>query len=415
MVQVLSKSGKPLMQCENVVARLLLKQGKARVKHTLPFTIKLNYETTEYVQWLLLAVDTGSTFIGTAVGNEKNEIIYMAKTEIRNDVTNNMKARSKYRRNRRNRKTRYRKARWLNRKNSIKNDRFSPTMISKINAHMREITLVCSILPISEVKIETGNFDPHALKNPEVLKDKSLYQHGLNYGFANSRAFVLDRDGYKCQNKGCKNKNKTLHAHHIIYKRDGGSDEPSNLITLCVCCHDAVHDNSIKLNIKGKKKGQLKHATQMNSIRIQLLKLLPEAKQTFGFITKEHRQLIGLPKEHYFDAVAIISGVNPVTFKVKDVLIKKCVAKGDYQLTKGSRGETKLLVGKFEGFRKFDKVKYKGVECFVKGKMSTGYMILMDINGKNIEFKPMAKYTTTKRISARKSILVISKKMEEVA
>jgi antitoxin HicB len=31
----------------------------------------------------------------------------------------------------------------------------------------------------------------------------------------------------------------------------------------------------------------------MNSIRVQLLKRLPEAEQTFGYITKEHRQLYG--------------------------------------------------------------------------------------------------------------------------
>ena len=42
----------------------------------------------------------------------------------------------------------------------------------------------------------------------------------------------------------------------------------------------------------------------MNSIRIQLLKRT-HAEETFGFVTKEHRQLMGLPKEHYFDAVAI--------------------------------------------------------------------------------------------------------------
>ena len=32
MVYVISKSGKPLMPCENVIARLLLKSGRAKVK-----------------------------------------------------------------------------------------------------------------------------------------------------------------------------------------------------------------------------------------------------------------------------------------------------------------------------------------------------------------------------------------------
>ena len=49
MVYVISKDGNPLMSCCNVIARLLLKQGKAQVKKREPFTIKLNYETTTRV------------------------------------------------------------------------------------------------------------------------------------------------------------------------------------------------------------------------------------------------------------------------------------------------------------------------------------------------------------------------------
>jgi cold shock CspA family protein len=62
-----------------------------------------------------------------------------------------------------------------------------------------------------------------------------------------------------------------------------------------------LHKGEIVLKKIGKKKGQLKHATQMNSIRVQLLKKLYCA-ETFGFITKEHRYLLDLPKEHYCDA-----------------------------------------------------------------------------------------------------------------
>ena len=54
MVYVISKSGKPLMPCENVIARLLLKNGKARVKKKCPFIIQLTYDSTEYVQDVVL-------------------------------------------------------------------------------------------------------------------------------------------------------------------------------------------------------------------------------------------------------------------------------------------------------------------------------------------------------------------------
>jgi hypothetical protein len=143
-----------------------------------------------------------------------------------------MTQRSKYRRNRRNRKTRYRKPRWNNRKNSIRKDRFSPTMTSKINSHLKEINFVKSILPITKLILETANFDSHALKNPSVLSNKWLYQKGINYGFANTKAYVLNRDNYKCQHCKGKSKESRLEVHHIIFRSNGGSDEESNLITL---------------------------------------------------------------------------------------------------------------------------------------------------------------------------------------
>lgn len=62
MVYVISQDSKPLMPCSNPIARLLLKQGKAKVKRREPFTIKLIYETTDYTQDLTLGVDTGSGF-----------------------------------------------------------------------------------------------------------------------------------------------------------------------------------------------------------------------------------------------------------------------------------------------------------------------------------------------------------------
>lgn len=115
MVYVIAQDDKPLMPCSNSIARLLLKQGKAKVKKREPFTIKLTYETTNYTQDLTLGVDTGSGAIGAAVSGDNGDIVYMSEVAVRNDITDKMTRRAKYRRNRRNRKTRYRKARWLNR------------------------------------------------------------------------------------------------------------------------------------------------------------------------------------------------------------------------------------------------------------------------------------------------------------
>src|SRR5574344_589672 len=416
MVYVINYDNQPLMPCSNVIARLLLKQGKAKVKRKTPFTIKLTYQTDNYTQNLTLGIDTGSSKIGSAVVKENGDIVYLSQIEIRNDIADKMKQRSKYRRNRRNRKTRYRKARWLNRKNSIKKDRFSPTMISKINSHIKEIEYVKSILPIHNLVLETGTFDTHLMKNPDLYNPKYRhwgYQQGANYGFENTKAKVLNRDNYTCQCCKGKRKDSKLEVHHIIYRCNGGSDEEENLITLCHSCHFDLHHGNLKLNLKGIKNGSLKHATQMNSIRIQLLNIY-ECEETFGYITKENRQNLGLPKEHHMDAVVIASGGEKVNFKQDVLYIKQCVSCGDYQQSKGIRSEQRIPTNKICGFRKFDKVKYFGKEYFIKGRMSSGYAILMDIEGNKIDFSDMPKGFKTpklsncKRISARKTWIVDS-------
>jgi hypothetical protein len=413
-VYVISKHGKPLMPTTPARARKMLRDGKAKCIRREPFTIKLLFDTSSYTQPITLGVDTGSSHIGSAVVKENGDIIYLSQIEIRNDITDKMKQRSKYRRNRRNRKTRYRPARWLNRKNSIKKDRFSPTMISKVNSHVKEIEFVKSILPIKNIILETGNFDTHALKNPAVLKNKWLYQKGINYGFSNTKSYVLDRDNYTCQHCKGKSKDSKLEVHHIIFRRNGGSDEENNLICLCKICHDKLHKGEISLNKKGKIKSQLKHATQMNSIRIQLLKIYSTAKETFGYITKEHRQFMELSKEHYNDAIAIASlnnientGCLNTRYLIDNIIYKKCISKGDFQQSKGIRSEQKIPTGKIQGFKKFDKVKYLGKEYFIKGRMSTGYAVLMDIEGNKIDLKPIPKFNKMKRIQARKSWLVM--------
>jgi 5-methylcytosine-specific restriction endonuclease McrA len=52
------------------------------------------------------------------------------------------------------------------------------------------------------------------------------------------RPKVLERDNYTC--KMCGNKEE-LHVHHIIPIKEGGSDDLTNLITLCVNCHSKQH------------------------------------------------------------------------------------------------------------------------------------------------------------------------------
>src|SRR5437588_12729678 len=117
------------------------------------------------------------------------------------------------------------------------------------------------------------------------------------YGLPTTQDSLQKRDVYTCQQCKWKCKDRRLEVHHIVFRSQQGSDEETNLVTLCKTCHDALHAGTITLKQRGKEKGNLLHATQMNSIRMQLLQRV-QAEETFGFITKELRLLAGLPKEH---------------------------------------------------------------------------------------------------------------------
>ena len=416
MIYVISKDGQPLMPTKRSgkVYRLL-KNKQAKVIRRCPFTIKLMYETkTTIVQEVVLGQDTGSTHIGTAcIAND--EVLYQSQVELRDDIKSNMDARRRARRNRRNRKTRYRKARFLNRKNSTKLNRLPPSVKHKVQAHIKEIESCKKILPISKIILEVSRFDTHLMKNPILISEKVKhwgYQKGFNYKFSARREAVLNRDNYTCQY--CGKKNTRLEVHHIVFRGRGGSDDENNLITLCEGCHKKVHKGELTINKKPKKMN-LKCATHMNIIRSQLLKVYPEAIETFGFVTKENRNHLSLPKDHFIDACVI--GSRGKEFAPNDeIFYKRRVAKGDYQFTKGIRGEQRIPVGKIGGFRKFDKVEYFGKEYFIKGRMSSGYAMLMDIFNNKMDFSYMPKgYKTPKlsklrRISSRGSILCIRQK-----
>lgn len=57
------------------------------------------------------------------------------------------------------------------------------------------------------------------------------------------RAECLKRDGYRCTRviDGVRCPNRATIAHHVKERRDGGSDDLSNLASSCVACHGREH------------------------------------------------------------------------------------------------------------------------------------------------------------------------------
>ena len=415
MVYVLDMNGQPLMPtCNGAKVRVLLKQKRAKVVSKCPFTIKLLYESTKFIQPLTLGVDTGSKYVGSAVINDlTSEVVYESQVELRDDIKSKMDRRRVFRRVRRN-KLRYRPKRFNNRKASKRKERYSPTLTSKFQGHTREIEFVKSTLPVTNVVLEVGEFDTQLLQDPTLAFHKWDYAKGELYQQENFKQAARARDGYKCQ--CCGKKNCRLEVHHIKFRSNGGTNDEDNLITLCKECHDGVHAGTIVLNKKPKKSKGLKHATHMSIIRSWLLRKYPDAIETFGFVTSENRNHLKLEKDHYIDACVIASG--GLEFKGLDVIYRKRrISVQDRILTKGIRSERKLPTGKVHGFKRYDKVKYFREVCFVKGRRTNGGFVLMDINNISIDFrdrggKQNPSYRFIERINTRRSVLCIKERIK---
>ncbi|MEA1968036.1 MAG: RNA-guided endonuclease IscB [Thermodesulfobacteriota bacterium] len=355
MVYVVSKSGKPLMPTKRFGrVKRLLKNKQAKIVDYKPFTIQLLYDSTEYTQPLTLGIDTGSTHIGVSVTKDNGEPVYLAELETRTpEVTKNMEnrklhrqARRRHRRDKRKRRavkaeTVFTEKEYLIRgcekpvtcklikpgrikfENRNRTEKWlTPTGNHLLNTHINFVKKIAAILPITNVVVEYAKFDISKLADPDVKRKD--YQNGRMKGYTNASEYVLCRDKHNCQL--CAGKTGKMNVHHVVWRSDGGSDTPENLITLCEKCHEKVH-NKPKINqkvvekFKGLKK-RFAQTTLLNSIMPKFYKWLeetfPEISKTYGYETKEKRREYDLPKAHWIDAYLVGTG----DLKPSDLLLK---------------------------------------------------------------------------------------------
>ena len=406
LVYVLNKNGQPLMptnRCGKV--RRMLKSGLAVVVKRCPFTIRLNYETTNVVQEVVLGVDAGSKTIGLSVTTDKKEL-YASNVELRNDIVDLLSTRRENRRTRRNRKTRYRQARFNNRR---KGDGWlAPSILNKIGTHLKVVADVHAILPISKIVVETASFDLQKIKNPAIQgKD---YQQGEQLDFWNVREYVLFRDNHTCQACKGKSKDKILNVHHIESRKVGG-DAPNNLITLCETCHKKYHLGELKLPANIKRGMKFSDAAFMGIMRWafyeKLKSLYANVRMTYGYITKNTRIANGLEKDHYIDARCITGNAKAEALGCYYLQKKvRCNNRQLHKMTIGKGGYRKNNQAPYivKGYRLFDKVQYNGVECFVFGRRTSGSFDVRLLDGTRISAG--VSYKKLKLLTKRKNILV---------
>lgn len=404
-VFVMDCHGRPLMPCDPRKARLLLKEGRAKVKRMTPFTIQLIYGSSRYKQPVILGVDAGSKTVGLSASTRTEEL-FKAELKPRNDIVDLMSTRREFRQARRSRKTRHRKARFNNRVRSKHKGWLAPSVEVKIQEHITTIRRVCNILPVSKVVVETAEFDMQLLKAIQAGEPVPVgedYQKGEMYGFYNARQYVLWRDGYTCRCCGTHGKGVKFHVHHLESRKTGGN-APDNLVTLCDGCHKKFHKGIITPDIlKKRKRRSTRDAAFMGIMRKTLMERLRaelaiQVVETKGYITKYTRvELLKLEKTHTNDALAIAQGRRGfgveelTTIPQSDYIYRiRPVRHHNRQLHKatilpGGIRKSNQAPRYVRGFRLFDKVSYLGEDCFIWGRRSSGSFLLKLLDGTKVK------------------------------
>lgn len=341
MVYVRDKDNNPLMPTENHgYVRVLLKTHCASVVSSKPFTIRLNYDTTSYVQPVTCGIDPGRTNIGIAAVEDDGQCVFSANAETNNkDVPNRMKERKAHRRASRqgDRCVRQRRAkaaktcfaerkiilpgckepitckyiknseaRFNNRKR--KKGWLTPTARHLLLCHVNLLKKLQKFLPVSRVVLEVNSFAFIALDNPNIQKWE--YQLGPLHGKGSVKDAVCAAQSGKCLlcDRGID------HYHHIVPRSKGGSDTLPNIVGLCEHHHKLAHtDEEWNKKVTNQKDGMNKKYSAL-SVLNQIIPFLVdelssisglEVVVTDGRSTKAFRDAHNISKDHHIDAYCI--------------------------------------------------------------------------------------------------------------
>ena len=360
-VPVLNMRGEPLMPTTPAKARRLLEQNKAKVVRRRPFTIQLKYATGETKQPVTLGIDSGYKTIGFSAVTNKKELL-SGELQLRTNLPKFLEQRRNYRRTRRSRLW-HRKPRFDNRS---KPERWlAPSIQYRLDSHVRLVEKIKKLLPVTEVIVEVASFDIQKIKNPEIEGEE--YQQGEQLDFWNVREYVLNRDNHTCQHCHGKKKDPILQVHHINGKKEGATDRPEELLTVCKTCHEDHHaDKDI---IPKKKVKNFKPETFMTTVRWKIVNQLKDMYgnviyHTYGHITKTNRIKQGIEKSHINDAFIIASGT--IQERCKSYLVKQ-VRRNNRSIQTNRKGFKPSIRRQRYKLQPNDLVRYDGGQYRVKG------------------------------------------------
>lgn len=332
-VFVLDTNKQPLNPIHSGRARMLLSQGKAAVIRRYPFTLILKQEVLNpKVEPLRVKIDPGAKTTGLALVNDTTgEVVWVAELQHRGfQIRDALTSRRQLRRSRRNRKTRYRKPRFLNR--SRPKGWLPPSLNSRVANILTWVKRLSSLCQITAISQELVRFDTQQMEEADI--SGAGYQQGTLAGYE-IREFLLEKWDRACSYCGAKD--TKLEIEHIQPRSKGGSNRVSNLCLACVSCNHAKGSQDVKDFLKGKPdllkrilsqaKRPMADTAAVNATR---WKLYGNLRQTgllvevgTGGRTKYNRTIRGLEKTHYWDA-ACVGASTPeqlITTGVKPLLI----------------------------------------------------------------------------------------------
>ena len=343
-VFVIDANKQPLTPTKPAKARKLLTDGKAAVFRQYPFTIILKKEVKQPSEkHLHLKIDPGSKFTGLAILADAR-VIWAAEIEHRGQkIKADLDSRRAIRRSRRNRHTRYRQARFLNRVRP--KGWLPPSLEHRVKTTMTWVDRIAKFSPVKKVSQELVRFDTQKMQNPEV--SGIGYQQGTLKGYE-VREYLLEKWGRKCAYCGASE--VPLQIEHIHPKAKGGSDRVSNLTLACGPCNTNKNTQDIKdflsqkpnilSRILKQAKAPLKDAAAVNSTRWKLFNSLKETGLDVltgtGGQTKFNRCQQDIPKFHWTDA-ACVGDTPSLAFETMQPLKIKCMGHGSRQMIQNDK------------------------------------------------------------------------------
>jgi 5-methylcytosine-specific restriction endonuclease McrA len=325
VVFVLDANRQPLDPCHEARARELLRKGRAAVFRRYPFTIILKDRQGGYVSSHHFKLDPGSKTTGIAIVQERTKrVVFAAELTHRGQaVRQALLTRRAIRRSRRQRKTRYREARFLNRTRPT--GWLAPSLAHRVQTMLTWVGRLQRLTSITAISMELVRFDTQLMQNPEI--SGVAYQQGELAGYE-VREYLLEKWGRTCAYCGAQD--IPLQIEHLIPKARGGSDRVSNLTLACEACNQYKGRQTAAEfgfpQLMAQARAPLKDAAVMNSVRWalwqRLLALGLPLETGSGGRTKFNRSRLGMAKSHWADAACVgASTPNQLDARVGVLLI----------------------------------------------------------------------------------------------